>query len=221
MKTTNKGYEVSYNFWPTYADLIITLLFIVILYFILQALKSNYETKFSLKTMQRWQQEFYDTLKVKWPDKIGKDSTNGNIQTITFRAELLFEEGEYKKFRSNESETLIEDFAIILKEFAKSHKIVKCTIEGHTNSNGYLHQGGNWNLGALRAQKIIEIFDKNNLRSSFPNFNEKKPSREISISSFAENDFVPYQDGTENKDESKRIQFTLEYSIPQKGVTFR
>ncbi|GAB1442391.1 hypothetical protein MASR2M39_12260 [Ignavibacteriales bacterium] len=209
-----EGSEEEFNFWPSFSDLTITVLFLVILLFFVVVLQlaQSFPTAEIEKTRKDLITEMKQTL---GPDStiLGKDTLVGSNHTIIFKSAFLFPEGQ-SNFKDEKSENFIRKIAEVIKKFVNQGKITRIVVEGHTNSNktGY-DPMGNWSLASNRAITVVKIFDSIGIRG--PSTTTKGPSRLLSIAGYSEYDFVPggTKDSTEDFEASKRIQMFIEYNV--------
>lgn len=210
--------ELNINFWPGFSDLLISIVLMLILYLFVQEITFYLSDAYRQQMVKKTQEEFKKELKY----ALGADSTiihsiteEGVNQKISFRSSFLFETGK-TEFKNKQSEELIRKIGRVLQKRVKDKTISQIVVEGHTNSLTYMgDKFGNWRLSALRAVTVVKILDEMGIR---PNYNQlgkeiKSPSRLISISGFAQYDYVPDETGKEDLEESKRIQFLLVYSL--------
>lgn len=209
-----EGSGEEFNFWPSFSDLTITVLFLVILLFFVVVLKlaQSFPTDEIEKTRTELISEIKRTL---GSDStiLGKDTLVGSNHTIIFKSAFLFPEGQ-SNFKDAKSENLIRKIAEVIKKFVTQEKITRIVVEGHTNSNKTGNDPmGNWSLASNRAITVVKIFDSIGIRG--PSTTTKGPSRLLSISGYSEYDYVPVSAKVKDEDleASKRIQIFLEYSV--------
>lgn len=203
-----------FNFWPSFSDLTITVLFLVILLFFVVVLKlaQSFPTDEIEKTRNELISDIKSTL---GSDStiLGKDTLVGSNHTIIFKSAFLFPEGQ-SNFKDEKSENLIRKIATVIKKYVSQGKITRIVVEGHTNSNKTGNDPmGNWTLASNRAITVVKIFDSIGIRG--PSTTTKAPSRLLSIAGYSEYDYVPEGSSKTQEDfeASKRIQIFLEYNV--------
>jgi len=217
----NEEFHKEFNYWPTFSDLGISIIFILILYLILQQITFYLTDAYKLQKIAQYQIEFIKELK----NDLGKDSViisnvknDNKNQIISFKETFLFDNGK-SEFKSPASKDFIIKIGRVIEKFAKMGKLERLIVEGHTDSTPInFDEFGNWNLSANRAVTVVRILDEINIREAFRQGGEKKPSRALSISGYSQYDYKskPESETLEDKEASRRIQFFLEYKMDDK-----
>ncbi len=211
-------FNKEFNYWPTFSDLGISIIFILIIYLILQQITFFLTDAYKLQKIKHTQNEFVIELK----NGLGKDSSiissiinDDKNQIISFKETFLFDNGK-SEFKSSASKDFIIKVGKVIAKYAEYGKLARLIVEGHTDSSPINYDPfGNWNLSANRAVTVVRILDEIKIRDAFRQGGENMPSRTLSISGYSQYDFIPNStDSTkENKEASRRIQFFLEFKI--------
>ena len=203
-----------FNFWPSFSDLTITVLFLVILLFFVVVLKLA--QSFPTDEIEKTRNELIGDIKRTLGSDstiLGRDTLMGSNHTIIFKSAFLFPEGQ-SNFKDEKSENLIRKIATVIKKYVSQEKITRIVVEGHTNSNKTGNDPmGNWTLASNRAITVVKIFDSIGIRG--PSATTKAPSRLLSIAGYSEYDYVPEgsSETREDFEASKRIQIFIEYNV--------
>lgn len=213
-----KEQQKEFNYWPTFSDLGISIIFILVLYLILQQVTFYLTDAFKLQEIYKYQLDFEKELKT----DLGKDSSiinsvvnDNKNQIISFKETFLFDNGLWE-FKSPASKNFIIKVGRVIEKYAKSGKLARLIVEGHTDSTPITYDPfGNWNLSANRAVTVVKILDEINIRDAFRQGGQKKPSRALSISGYSQYDYINKNENEsiEDKEASRRIQFFLEFKI--------
>lgn len=212
--------EPELNIWPGFSDLLIAVILMLILYLFLQEITFRLSEAYKFERMRNHQIEFKEKLVT----TLGEDSTiiadideDGTIQKISFKSAFLFESGR-TQFKDGRSKDWIAQIGNVIKKVVHKGYINTIVVEGHTNSRPFQGRFGNWRLSAMRALEVVKILDELELHKAVPkNGRQDHPSRILSLSGFGKYDYVPDKSGNEDFEESKRIQFTLEYDLEWSG----
>lgn len=155
-------------------------------------------TKVKIKNLTGIRIKVVSKLKEKFGASIDVDESSGSIR---FSSNILFNQNEYKLKEGSKEElsSLLKKYidTLLLNEDIKKH-IEQIIIEGHTNSDGsYLH---NLELSQKRALEVMTFLYKN--------YPEKSSIlREyVSASGRSFSSMVLNEDGTEDKNASRRIE---------------
>lgn len=220
------------NFWPNYADLTVLVIFLLIIFIIIQIIQYKISESAKIERVKRYQNELYHEIK----QTLGADSlllkeqkNNLNKQTLIFNESFLFEQGS-ARWKSAVSESYIKKIGMKLREKinvddSTKSMLLSIIIEGHTNSDVVPgDEFGNWSLSAERAVTVVRTLAP---ILGLTRDRVIKPGRFLSIAGFADtdykvdsnwvkNNFDPVYSRRTNPDqnynESKRMQFSLEYN---------
>ncbi|QKF66002.1 OmpA domain-containing protein [Arcobacter venerupis] len=155
-------------------------------------------TKAKIKSLTGIKLNVITKLKQKLGNSINIDEKSGAIK---FSSNILFDQGAYKLKEDSKKElnivlkkyisTLLED-----KEIRKY--IYGITIEGHTNSDGsYI---SNLQLSQQRALEVMQfLYESNSIDKNLLN-------KYVSSSGKSSSDLIYNKDGSEDKDNSRRIE---------------
>lgn len=155
-------------------------------------------TKVKIKNLTGIRIKVVSKLKDKLGSSIDIDERSGAIR---FSSNILFEQGEYrlKEDSKKELSSLLISYidALLLDEEIRQH-IDQIIIEGHTNSDGsYIH---NLELSQKRALEVMKF-----LYHNYPQ-NSSMLREYISASGRSFTNLMLLEDGTEDKDASRRIE---------------
>ena len=159
-------YVDSYNFWPSYGDLALTAVLILLLFL----LTTNVATSRALL------EQNIDGLRVESRQEIVRSSlegvqgidtieVDGNTQIITLSGDLVFlsDSTDLKP----EGKALLQNLAGILD--ANERDFTRIVVEGHADaqdSRAFYRAGdnpddhGNWRLSAERAIRVVQLFQQ-------------------------------------------------------------
>jgi len=202
------------NYWPSFSDLLIAVILMLILYLFIQEVNFYLSEAYLQQKMKDRQKEFRHTIRnALGPDSVAISNIEeiGVNQTISFQSSFLFDDGKWT-FRDKKSRELIEKIVPVLISAIDSNDVQQIVVEGHTNSKPYKGKYGNWELASNRAVTVIKLLLEMGIESQ-TGTDHNSPSRLLSISGFADRDFVPTKEQTEDMEESKRIQFSLVYTL--------
>ena len=222
---------LSYNFWPSFADLMLALtlvLVITLLSFIVSLAQNNY----NLSEVKEKQEVFYQKLVDKFAGytviegKIGEGQTadkdydicivnDAKIQHITFNENILFESGKSELRES----AMVEKFRSVLQE--NLPMIEEIQIQGHTDSDR-VKKGKNGKIETnieLAAQRAISVYnylvgeDKISPYStviSITSFGEYMPVKRVRNQPYSKAELDEHNMES-YKDKNRRIEILLFY----------
>jgi len=202
--------EYSFNYWPSFTDVLITVVFILIMFFFLLVLRVYQEQLINFNEIREMvMKDLRDNLDND-ANIIDRDTLVGTNHTIIFKESFLFKTGE-DVFKDSKSENLIRIIGRVLNKYVKSGTIARIVVEGHTNSIPITgDKYGNWTLSTNRAVRVVKTLDEIGILN-FIRENNKHPSRVLSVAGYSQYDFVQGENGNEDLEASKRIQIFIEY----------
>jgi flagellar motor protein MotB len=216
MKNTLKTKENTFNFWPSFSDVFMSILFILILFLFLLVIKVYLLELIDVKAVS---QELLTNIK----NSLGQDSTiiagdalSANNHTILFKDSFLFDQGK-SEFKDAKSKEFIKIIANEIRKFVEAGRISEIVVEGHTNSDKFRNDPyGNWSLSSSRAVTVVRVLDEAGIIKSFLK-DSTNSTRILSVSGYSQYDFI-HEDSqvNENKEASKRIQISIKYKIDSK-----
>ncbi len=160
------------DFWPSFTDLLTSILLVIMLYFVVMTTISNIRIEAAEKELSGLQSELYSILGVKAEivrelqlsfNKKGVEMfIDPKSGTITFDANILFESGKSDlnpTFKSKLNEVIPLYLSVILSEKYRDY-VADIIVEGHTDARPI---GGrvetsyidNLNLSQNRAQSVV------------------------------------------------------------------
>lgn len=222
---------VDFNFWPSFADLMLATVFVLVLVIFLIAFTMQLGSvgiepirKEQHSVARSIQARYGDSLETRekyrryvvWKD--GREDVHINndiqLQRITFSDNVLFAPERYN-LTSNGREVLSEVGSVIKEHLDAIYKI---DIEGHTDTvPTYRYEGGNLELGALRAIAVMQFFHEQvgidpveNLISA-TSYGEFNPTEREGIEAYSE-EALGAANATERKrSRNRRVELLLFY----------
>lgn len=200
-RTINKEIEKS-NFWPTFTDLICSVLMVVmLLLFSVDALKGSVESDLAGEVMNTVNENL-DLTKL----DIKIDELDG---TITFGESTMFDLDSYEL--KPEAKKLLNEFIPKYIETLYSNyekNIEKIIIKGHTDDSGsYLY---NLELSQQRALSVAKYI----VSDEIGDYKYKdKVLLDIEAIGRSEAELVKHGDGTINKTASRRVELKYEVNV--------
>ncbi len=200
-----RGTDLSINFWPSYTDISMLMILILIIYLFTQVVSSAEAFKLA-KIRQKQQQitvQIESTVKGALGDegmkKIGF-SNDFKAQHITFSDQVLFESGSADL--KAEGMGILKLIGEVLKKNIGLYYNIQ--IEGHTDRVPL--RGGkfrsNWDLSSSRATEVVKYFESIGLNPA---------QVQMSAAGFAEYRPVDTGDSPEAYAKNRRIEMIINY----------
>jgi outer membrane protein OmpA-like peptidoglycan-associated protein len=166
LERNGNEYEGSVNFWPSFTDIsLITILILIILYF--AQLLSNIEV-FELDRIKTKMNELECRIKTEVVARGGEDmleeisfSRTYREHRLTFSTSILFQSGS-AQLQDRGVKTL-EIVGDVLREAAEDGLLESLQVEGHTDTDPVspgLRVRDNWDLASNRATEVVRFFDR-------------------------------------------------------------
>ena len=200
-RTVNREFEKS-SFWPTFTDLLSTVLMVVILtLFSTQSISGSVKQDLA-QNINASVEETLNNDNI--PVKVDKDSgqvTFGESTMFDIDSDELKPEAKemLKKFVPKYVETVYKDYGI---------NISKIGVEGHTDDIGsYLY---NLDLSQRRAYSVTKFM----VSDEIGNYKYKNEfTKDIIAVGRSKADLIKFNNGTVNRDASRRVELKYEINI--------
>lgn len=202
-----KGEQEEGQFWPSFTDLLTTVLLCFMLIFIvMMVIKSLQieEMKETLDQIMGVRAELVNDLRDEFTDSAYGIEVDENTGAIIFNTEILFayDDDELKK----ESFTFLDEFVPryldVLLESGYDDYIAEIIIEGHTDRDGdYLY---NLELAQNRAYSVASYV----MSDEFPYQNiQEELEEKLTVNSKSFTDFRTDKEGNYSAEASRRVEF--------------
>lgn len=197
-------YDSSLNFWPPWADVLLTILLMLILYIFIQYIAYSRAAIDELMNVRQKQILLESEIEKNFAGDYNKDikvSRDANLQKISFSDNILFDLA--KADLKERGKEVLYRIGVILKNNPFYSKI---QIEGHTDDlpiNSARHTfPSNWELSSARATSVVRYLQENVGIApkclSSTGYSEYQP-------------VVPNQDD-ESRGKNRRIELVLVYT---------
>jgi len=202
-----KGEQEEGQFWPSFTDLLTTILLCFMLIFIIMMVIKSLQIEEMKKTLDQImgvRSQLVSELKTEFSDSAYGIEVDENTGAIIFNTEILFgyDDDELKE----ESFTFLDEFVPryldVLLESGYEDYIAEIIIEGHTDRDGdYLY---NLELAQDRAYSVASYI----LSDDFPYKNiQQELEEKLTVNSKSFSDFRTDEDGEYSADASRRVEF--------------
>jgi flagellar motor protein MotB len=197
-------FDSSINFWPPWADVLLTILLILILYIFIQYIAFSRAQIDELLNVRQKQALLESEIEKEFDGDYETDikvSRDANLQRITFSDKILFDLG--KADLKSEGKHVLYRIGLILK---KNPFYDKIQIEGHTDdlpiiSSRYAFPS-NWELSSARATSVVRYLQEN--VGIAPKF--------LSATGYSEYQPVAVNRDDESRARNRRIEMVLVYT---------
>jgi chemotaxis protein MotB len=216
--------ETRILFWPSFVDMLITTLMIILLVYFLQTVLNVGDLE-SLKIRQQ-QEEFINSFNKKFASEVKQKKvdikSDLNLIQITFNNEVLFVSGDYQL--QPQGREILRHVAELFKN-SNSHNFKQIQVEGYTDSDRitrpkeYPHN--NWELSTGRAISVVKyLIEDNQLSDRFnmsDRFNDKATNDKVIISANGYAEFRPVANNNTDagKAKNRRIEIRIHFSTPE------
>jgi outer membrane protein OmpA-like peptidoglycan-associated protein len=202
------------QFWPSFTDLLTTILICFILFFIFSMFIYTSQIKAVQKGLNDYKQtieqimgvrtSIVEALKKEFNDSKLKVNIDEETGAIVFSGNILFEYGKdtlRPEFKQNLNQVIPKYINVLLSEEFQPH-IAEIIIEGHTDKEGgYL---SNLELSQDRALSVAEYI----LSDKFTGIKDKKElEKKISVNGRSYSAWKPDEEGEYDADKSRRVEF--------------
>ena len=202
-----KGEQEEGQFWPSFTDLLTTILLCFMLIFIIMMVIKSLQIEEMKKTLDQImgvRSELVSELKNEFSDSAYGIEVDEQTGAIIFNTEILFayDDDELKE----ESFTFLDEFVPryldVLLESGYDDYIAEIIIEGHTDRDGdYLY---NLELAQDRAYSVASYI----LSDEFPYKNiQQELEEKLTVNSKSFSDFRTDEEGNYSADASRRVEF--------------
>jgi len=160
LSLNSKTIDTSIIFWPSFVDMLTSVLMIFLLAYFLQTTLGLEDVEAQI--LRQSQEQFAGVFTQEFAGEIGQNTVgirqSLNLIQITFSDRILFQSGEYNLQPNGRA--ALRRCASIFKKAAKSgYKQIQ--VEGHTDDQPVTHFGyprDNWELSAGRAISVVKFF---------------------------------------------------------------
>lgn len=222
---------VDFNFWPSFADLMLATVFVLVLVIVLVAFAMQIGSV-NIEAVQQEQQEMVREIQAEYGDSlqvvsegeeyvVWKDGRKDiriyndlDRQRITFSDNVLFAPDQYALKAGGRA--MLADVGRTIKSRLSS--IYKINIEGHTDTvPTYKFEGGNLELGAMRALSVFEFLKDevgiNPARSlmSATSFGQYKPVQRAAREEFSEEEIADANATDDRRSRNRRVELLIFY----------
>ncbi|MYL58126.1 OmpA family protein [Virgibacillus halodenitrificans] len=195
------------HFWPSFTDLLTTILLCFMLIFIcMMIIKSLQieEMKRTIDQIMGVRAKLVNEMKAEFSDSSLGVEVDDKTGAIIFNTEILFSynEAELKPASFEFLDEFVPKYLDILLKSGYEEYVAEIIIEGHTDRDGsYLY---NLELAQERAYSVAEYI----LSDSFPYKNIQKHLKEkLTVNSKSFSDYRTNEKGEYSPEESRRVEF--------------
>lgn len=201
-------FEAGVNFWPSFVDVIASVLMIFILISFVR-LVLNIETLDALMIRSQ-QDEFSKEFQAEFHKEMEEEKirsiNKGNLQELTFSSEILFSAGSAEL--SYQGIKLLERLAIVFYKTMSTANFRQIQVEGHTDSTPISRDlmkkyPTNWELSSQRAINVCQFFINKETLGFEPKL--------FSATGYSFNKPVAPNDNEANRAKNRRIEIRLVY----------
>lgn len=202
-----KQEEEEGRFWPSFTDLLTTILLCFMLIFIIMMVIKSLqieEMKETLDQIMGVRAKLVKELRVEFTDSSHGIEVDEKTGAIIFDTEILFayDDAELKKESFTFLDEFIPRYLDVLLESGYEDYVAEIIIEGHTDQDGdYLY---NLELAQDRAYSVAAYV----LSDDFPYKNiQKELEEKLTVNSKSYTDFRTDEAGDYSADASRRVEF--------------
>lgn len=204
MKSFLSASDTDAQVWPAYADVVINVMLILLLYLFAQSAISSQASAGMIEIRQR-QTKLRQAVENDLRQAMGKEVTiteDGNLQKYTFADRILFDSGQARLKLSGEE--ILDTIGRVFKSQVGSFS--KIQIEGHTDDKPIrLGFPSNWELSSARATSVLRFFqDRSGINPQL-----------LSATGYAEFHPVGPNDSDEGRARNRRIEVLVVYSVQE------
>ncbi|MEH7094812.1 OmpA family protein [Neobacillus vireti] len=230
------GRDEESNFWPTFTDLLSTILLVILIIFVAVIISINKDTKAmqekvkesqleinkqaeqiaekekQIEMLSYIQKDIVDDLETKFKEKNLGISIDKDTGAIKFKDDLLFEEGKdviKPEFQQRLHAFIPIYFSTLYGKYKDN--IAEVVVEGHTDDKGdYMY---NLDLSQRRAFSVVKYI----LSDEFGDFPYKSQvTKDITANGRSESQ-LKYVNGKVDREQSRRVEFKFRLKNSQTG----
>lgn len=202
-----KGEQEEGQFWPSFTDLLTTILLCFMLIFIIMMVIKSLQIEEMKKTLDQImgvRSELVRELKEEFSDAAYGIEVDEKTGAIIFDTEVLFayDDNTLKKDSFVFLDAFVPKYLDILLESGYESYVSEIIIEGHTDKDGdYLY---NLELAQSRAYSVASYL----LSDEFPHKNiQEQVEEKLTVNSKSFTDFRTDEAGNYSADASRRVEF--------------
>lgn len=202
-------------FWPSLADLLMSVLMIFLLIYFLQATLGidDLEAQIVRQNQDSFMQVFNKAFTKELQTSTVTVERKLNLIKLTFSDKILFDSGEYE-LQPRGEEVLRRCGEIFRQTNNNNSTYTQIQVEGHTDDRPIGHSTyprDNWELATGRAISVVKFFiDKVGIKNN----NQNKSL--FSANGYAEFSPVADNETEEGRAKNRRIEILIIFSIPGK-----
>jgi len=157
MRTFLRNTEGDLQIWPSYTDVALNVILILLFYVFAQSVISS-QTSAEMKKIKDQQQRLEQAVVAAIPEGLGRDisvRSDGSLQRYTFADRVLFDSGRAELKESGQE--LLRLLGGVLKQQVDTFSRIQ--IEGHTDDQPITRGfASNWELSSARATSVVRFF---------------------------------------------------------------
>jgi len=202
-----KQEEEEGRFWPSFTDLLTTILLCFMLLFILMMVIKSLQIKEMKRTIDQMmgvRKELVQELQATFNDSQQGIEVDENTGAILFDTEVLFayDDAELKDDSYEFLDEFVPTYLDVLLESGYDEYIAEIIIEGHTDRDGdYLY---NLELAQDRAYSVAEYIFSDSF--PYPNIQDHVEEK-LTVNSKSYSDFRTDEEGNYSASASRRVEF--------------
>lgn len=206
-----RNQEQELQVWPSYTDVALNVILILLFYLFAQAVISS-QTSAAMFEIKRQQEELKQKVNAEIPADLRhhvKVIPDGNLQRFTFANQVLFESG--KAELKETGKRILEATGRVFQ--GQVGKFTKIQIEGHTDNQNIntVEYRSNWELSSARATTVVRFLEDTC----------GLDPRLLSATGYSQHQPVDRQDSEEGRARNRRIELVVVYSVnaaPARGA---
>jgi outer membrane protein OmpA-like peptidoglycan-associated protein len=198
------------HFWPSFTDLLTTILICFILFFLVSSIVFQNKIEGIIKYQQTIDQimgvrvDIVNALKVEFEDSELDIAIDSDTGAISFSSDINFPYGKSNitnHFKSGLNEFIPKYMNVLLRDEFDDY-IAEIIVVGHTDmKGGYMY---NLRLSQERAFSVVDYINSN----EFPNQSfQSKLSEKLTVNGRSFKDAINDENGKYSADKSRRVEF--------------
>ncbi|MBO0993421.1 OmpA family protein [Bacillus sp. SD088] len=195
------------HFWPSFTDLLTTILLCFMLIFIIMMVIKSLQIKEMKQTIDQImgvRSQLVDELKTEFQDSAAGIEVDEKTGAMIFNTEILFpyDQSELKPASLEFLDEFVPKYLDVLLKSGYEDYVAEIIIEGHTDRDGsYLY---NLRLAQDRSYSVADYI----LSEDFPYKEiQKQLENKLTVNSKSYTDFRTNEQGEYSADESRRVEF--------------
>lgn len=202
-----KNEQEDSHFWPSFTDLLTTILLCFMLIFIIMMVIKSLQIKEMKQTIDQImgvRSQLVDELKTEFQDSAAGIEVDEKTGAMIFNTEILFpyDQSELKPASLEFLDEFVPKYLDVLLKSGYEDYVAEIIIEGHTDRDGsYLY---NLRLAQDRSYSVADYI----LSEDFPYKEiQKQLENKLTVNSKSYSDFRTNEQGEYSADESRRVEF--------------